>query len=273
MRINRDCTVGAEKPPATPARSEVEPDAIVATDNGKKMTADEVRKMVAGIPAQVQQAFTNDPKQFMKEYAWYMNLQATAEKQGLAEQSPYKEILEFQRMMTLVQAEWNDEYLRRSKSHPRSRRSSTTNIENGSAKLRRSSSTFRSPVTAREDEAKAKAEKVVQQARGGVDFVKLVKEYSQDPASAGQNGDIGMPVRKTTTQIPETMRNAILALKAGSGQRSGAPPERLLRIQGRIGWRLTVRESQRRDLQRAERRGFQRVERENEGPVQRSVRK
>ena len=55
----------------------------------------------------------------------------------------------------------------------------------------------------------------MQQARGGVDFVKLVKEFSQDKASAGQNGDIGMPVRKTTTQIPETMRNAVLALKAG----------------------------------------------------------
>src|SRR5436189_1556269 len=92
------------KPAAAPALAEVEPGAIVATINGKKMTADEVRKMVAGIPAQAQQAFANDPKKFMQEYAWYMNLQAEAEKQALGEKSPYKEILAFNRMLTLVQA-------------------------------------------------------------------------------------------------------------------------------------------------------------------------
>ena len=95
-----------EKAPAKPAidSASLPPDTIVATVNGKKMTADQVRKMVAGIPAQAQQAFTKDPKQFMQEYAWYMNLQAAAEKLGFAEQSPYKEILAFNRMLTLVQA-------------------------------------------------------------------------------------------------------------------------------------------------------------------------
>jgi parvulin-like peptidyl-prolyl isomerase len=56
---------------------------------------------------------------------------------------------------------------------------------------------------------------VVQQARGGVDFVKLVKEYSEDSASKGQNGDMGIPVRNSTTQVPEAMRTAILTLKQG----------------------------------------------------------
>jgi parvulin-like peptidyl-prolyl isomerase len=55
----------------------------------------------------------------------------------------------------------------------------------------------------------------VQEARGGVDFVKLVKEYSKDSSSAAQNGDIGFPVRSTTAQVPENMRTAILALKQG----------------------------------------------------------
>jgi parvulin-like peptidyl-prolyl isomerase len=192
----------------------VAPDAVVATVNGQKMTADEVRKMVAGLPAQVQNAFTNDPKQFMKEYAWYQIQQASAVKNKLETQSPWKELLAFQRMMTLVQAEWNDAYLRVEVTPEQQQKY----YENNKEKYRETRAKliyipFTDAVS--EADAKAKAQTVAQQARSGADFVKLVKEYSQDSASAGQNGDIGMPVRSSTSQIPEPMRNAILALKAG----------------------------------------------------------
>jgi hypothetical protein len=200
--------LGAEDKP------EVAPDAIVATVNGQKMTADQVRKMVSGLPPQVHNAFTNDPKQFMKEYAWYQIQQASAVKNGLETKSPWKELLEFQRMMTLVQAEWNDAYLRVEVTPEQQQKYYESNKEKyreTKAKL------IYIPFTdaASEADAKSKAEKVAQQARTGADFVSLVKEYSQDSASKGQNGDIGMAIRSTTTQIPEPMRNAILALKSG----------------------------------------------------------
>jgi hypothetical protein len=200
--------LAADEKPAVP------PETVVAIVNGQKMTAGEIQKMVTGLPAQVQNAFTNDPKQFMKEYAWYQVQQASALKNGLDTQSPWKELLAFQRMMTLVQAEWNDAYLRVEVTPEQQQKF----YENNKEKYREiQAKLIYIPFTdaASEEEAKAKALKVVQQARGGVDFVKLVKEYSQDSASAGQNGDIGMAVRSTTTQIPEPMRNAILALKAG----------------------------------------------------------
>ena len=128
--------------------------------------------------------------------------------------SPYKEILAFNRMLTLVQAKWNHEYLQVNVTPEEQKKFYDERIDRfreTKAKL------IYLPFTGEggEAEAKAKAEKIAQQARGGVEFVKLVKEYSQDQTSAGQNGDIGMPIRKTTTQIPETMRNAVLALKAG----------------------------------------------------------
>lgn len=205
-------TAADEKPAAKPA--DIDPNSIVATVNGRKFTADEVRKMVAGIPAQAQQAFSTDPKQFMQEYAWYVNLQAAAEKQGLADKSPYKEILAFNRMLTLVQAEWNHEYLKVEVTPEQQKKF----YDEHSARYREiQAKLIYIPFTGAggEADAKATAQKVVQQARGGVEFVKLVKEFSQDTASAGQNGDIGMPIRSTTTQIPEAMRNAILVLKAG----------------------------------------------------------
>src|SRR5258708_4163572 len=43
-----------------------------------------------------------------------------------------------------------------------------------------------------EAEAKAKADSVVRLARSGVDFVKLVKEHSEDPGTMGRDGDLGI---------------------------------------------------------------------------------
>ena len=67
----------------------VPPDTVVATVNGQKMTAGEIHKMVSGLPAQVQNAFSNDPHQFMKEYAWYQVQQASALKHGLEKRQKF----------------------------------------------------------------------------------------------------------------------------------------------------------------------------------------
>jgi peptidyl-prolyl cis-trans isomerase C len=195
-------------------KKEVPPETVVAIVNGREVTADEIRKLTAALPATIQKAFIADPIQFMKEHAWYENQAAQALKDGLHEQSPWKETLEFQRMMTLVQAEWNDAH---SKVLVTPEEQKQFYDKNQSKYLEVKAKLIYIPFSsaASEDEAKAKAQKVVQEARGGVDFVKLVKEYSQDSASSAQNGDIGFAIRATTKQIPEPMRNAVLALKAG----------------------------------------------------------
>ncbi|HYP06395.1 MAG TPA: peptidyl-prolyl cis-trans isomerase [Bryobacteraceae bacterium] len=195
-------------------KTEVPPETVVAVVNGRKVTADEIQKMVAALPAPVQKAFINDPEQFMKEHAWYELQAATAVEDRLHEQSPWKETLAFQRMMTLVQAEWNDAH---SKILVTPQQQKEFYDKNQNKYLEVQTKVIYIPFTSstNEEEAKTTAQKVVQQARGGVDFVKLVKEYSKDSASASQNGDLGLPVRASTKQIPEPMRNAVLALKAG----------------------------------------------------------
>src|ERR1700677_3882060 len=54
------------------------------------------------------------------------------------------------------------------------------------------------PVANPQDDAavKAKAEGILKRAQGGEDFAKLAKEFSQDPGSAQQGGDLGWSERK-----------------------------------------------------------------------------
>ena len=209
----------AETKPTT----EVQPDVVVAVVNGMKVTADDVKHMVANIPPQMQQAFANDPQQFMREYAWYKHTLKLAEKAGLDQQSPYKERLEFQKMLTLTQAMWDkaltdvtvtrDEELAYYKANELKYKEVQAKLIYIPFGAGASGTSGKKILT--EAEAKAKAESVAKQARAGGDFIKLVKENSEDPGSVAQNGDIGVGIRSTTTHIPEPMRNAILALTAG----------------------------------------------------------
>jgi parvulin-like peptidyl-prolyl isomerase len=67
--------------------------------------------------------------------------------------------------------------------------------------------------TLTEAEAKAKAEKLLGQIRLGADFVKLVKENSEDEDSRNKNGDFA--TLKASDNIPDAFRAAIFKLKPG----------------------------------------------------------
>jgi peptidyl-prolyl cis-trans isomerase C len=64
-----------------------------------------------------------------------------------------------------------------------------------------------------EEEAKAKADKLVAQLRAGADFAKLVQTESDDEASKAKGGDLG--VWKMTDNVPDLLRGAVLGLKEG----------------------------------------------------------
>ena len=64
-----------------------------------------------------------------------------------------------------------------------------------------------------EEEAKAKADKLVAQLRAGADFAKLVETESDDEASKAKGGDLG--VWKMTDNVPDLLRGAVLGLKEG----------------------------------------------------------
>jgi parvulin-like peptidyl-prolyl isomerase len=153
-----------------------------------------------------------------------MLLEDRAEKAGIEKETPYKERLEFQRMLMLVQGMFDvamrDVVVTRDdeQAYYKANQDKFKEVQAKLIYIPFSADASVAPPGKKvltESEAKAKAESLSKQAKAGTDFVKLVTEHSEDPGSKAQNGDIGIGVRSTTTHIPETMRNAVLALAQG----------------------------------------------------------
>ncbi|HYP14308.1 MAG TPA: peptidylprolyl isomerase [Bryobacteraceae bacterium] len=191
---------------------------VVAVINGKNVTAAEVRDLLAGTPSQAWPAFMTDPAQFLRNYAWYMHLVSDAEKRGLDKQSPYREQMAFQRMQLLTMAQHAEAKKQIVVTRDEEKKYYDENRERFrevQAKLIYVpfSSTGDGKKVLTEEQALKKSASIAKQAQAGADFVKLVKEHSEDPGSVAQNGDIGTGIRTNTTNIPEPMRKAVLALK------------------------------------------------------------
>src|SRR4051794_19736075 len=82
---------GAAAAAAVPATgpSQVKGDTVVAVMNGKNFTADQVRNFVSGTPPQAQALYAKDPKQFLRDHAYYLALVDYAEKNGIDKMDPY----------------------------------------------------------------------------------------------------------------------------------------------------------------------------------------
>ncbi|MCC7497209.1 MAG: peptidylprolyl isomerase [Bryobacterales bacterium] len=209
----------APKPLSLP---DVPPDTVVAVVNGEKMTAGQLKAILEAMDPKLQQNFQREPRAFMQQYAMLDYIARNAVKAKLDEQEPTKSRLKSARMQILWQAAvehtGNSAHvsLEEQQKHYEANKDKYTlahikaiylpfsaTASSGSGKDK--------PMT--EAEARVKAEKLVKEARSGVDFVKLVKENSKDAASAAKDGDFGA-IRKGDSLPPE-VKNAIFSLKKG----------------------------------------------------------
>jgi peptidyl-prolyl cis-trans isomerase C len=210
----------AQTPPA--AGQNPSPETVIATIDGKNLTYGELERYMRGMPPQVQQNAARNRKQFIQQFALMQRLSALSEKSKLDEKSPYKEALEFNRMNILMQAEINEKH----DSFP-------VLVEDQQKFYDQNKSLYEQvtlkviyiPFSAHaegpatdgktrltEEEAKAKAERLVKEIKGGADFVKLVKENSEDANSKAKDGDFGTLSR--ADNLPESIRSVVFALKA-----------------------------------------------------------
>lgn len=86
------------------AAEDVTPETVVATINGRQVTAAEIEDALSGEPPALQQSMRGSLRDFLQQYALTNTLVAMAEDDGLDETSPYREQLAWNRTQTLLQA-------------------------------------------------------------------------------------------------------------------------------------------------------------------------
>ncbi len=207
-------------------RELIKPETVVATVNGKPITAGELNKMIDALQPTQRAIAQREPKRFLENWALFQTILEYAEKAKLEERSPYKERIAELRRQMLVQAQINDvteQYMVKPEDQKKYYDEHQKDFKEAKGKLILVS--FQDNPPANHDpkakkilnakEAEARAKMIVGKAREGADFVKLVKEYSDDSGSVSRDGDIGLAVRTDTPNIPDVIKNTLLGMKSG----------------------------------------------------------
>jgi hypothetical protein len=207
--------------PAIALCQEPAPDSIVARIDGKPITAAELTAILRANPAEARKNILKDPQSSLEQLALVRALAAMAEKEKLDQQSPTREQLELFRTQTLAQAKISamaDSIPVHAAEQKKFYEANQDRFTQAKVKVLfvgfRSSPDPSGRKHLTEPEAKAKVEKLAGEIKLGADFVKLVKEHSDDRQSAEKDGDFGQPIQKSA-ELPENIRAAIFALKQG----------------------------------------------------------
>ena len=206
------------------AQTGYSPDDVVTVIDGKEYTAKQMDMIRKSLPPQFrQQTQAMDNRAFVQVYAELLAFAKNAQAEGVTEKEPYRTQLEFARLNFLAQiylaelqkrAQLKNEdfqkYYDEHRSEYEERRVSAIYIDYSDDPGSASGSGGNKPLS--EDEARAKAEKLLGELSGGADFSELAKQHSDD-ASAEKGGDLGF--FKYNAQIPRMLRDAIFVLPTG----------------------------------------------------------
>ena len=209
--------------PPAPAPATPSPETVIATVDGAKLTFGELQSYLSALDPERQKAALQNRTELVRQYALMKHLVTLADQAKLDQKSPYKEALASSRLQILTNAQINEQYLTAIVTAEDQQKFFEENKDRYSqVKLKviyvsfvtnPSALDLKGGKSRSEADAKAKIESLSKDLRGGADFLKLVKEYSEDEKSKAQNGDFGT-VRKSDN-LPEEIRSAVFKLKKG----------------------------------------------------------
>lgn len=209
---------------APPAVPDLPPDTVVATfGEGQKLTAGELKGFLAAMPPNMQQAALRDRRAFVQQFVMMHRLSEMAEQAKLDQQSPTREALVFNRMYLLMNAQLHEKLTginvpaAEAESFYGKHKDRFTQVKVKAIYVRFSGNAAADAANGAKQLTEAEAEAKIGKLRAaivaGADFVKLVKENSEDQTSAAKDGDFG--TIRSTDNLPDAIRTAIFALKAG----------------------------------------------------------
>ncbi|HEX3876513.1 MAG TPA: peptidylprolyl isomerase [Bryobacteraceae bacterium] len=207
-------------PPSTPNTLPNLPDntPYAKYADGTVLTIGDVRGLLAAVN---NPQAANDVQGFLNQYGVMRKLAKLAVSDKLDQEQPTKEQLEFARVLTLFQAELTHRsnpivQLDDEKAYYEQHKADYKQVKTYAIYVAFSNAGSGS-VDAKvltEEQAKAKAEKLLDQIHKGADFKKLAKENSDDDASRAKDGFFA-DLKSSATGVPDSIRNAIFALKEG----------------------------------------------------------
>ncbi len=209
-------------------------DRVVATVDGKNVTAGEIRDALKIMPPELTQMFNQNPSYAIQQMFMMQFLAGEGEKLKLGEQSPLKEQLAAMRANALASAmlTWEqnsymppkeaiaDYYGKNQANYRRVKgkmivvafKPSAPPVMQGGSQDAQAKAVFEAMSRAKktESEALTAAQTVVEKARAGADFESLVAEYSDDGESKKDKGSTTI----THASLPE-LKNALFPAAAG----------------------------------------------------------
>jgi len=200
----------AQNPPAPekmPAASDV-----VMEMNGQAWTRGQWDQFIDSLPESVLATYKSSPTEFVKQLAIIDYLTKRAEAEKFTEKDPYKIRIWLERTKmissyfqehtqnnTFASQEEVKAYFDKNKD-----RFTTVSLR----------MIYLAPPAAGSDMAvRAKAEDLYAQLQKGADFVKLVREHSEEPNSKGRDGDLG--TLSKSDPLPEEVKAVVFNLKKG----------------------------------------------------------
>ncbi len=199
-------------------------DTVVAIfGDGTKFTMGNFRRIFEALPPANQQMALRNREQWLHQWELMRKLTKLAEDAKLDQESPYKETLAYGRMNVLATAQINAAINQIVVEPPEivkyydSNKQKYTQVRVKAIYIAfnedAASTSAKGKKLLTEAEAKAKATKLLASVKGGADFVKLVKENSDDETSREKDGDFA--TLRSTDNIPDAFRAAVCALKKG----------------------------------------------------------
>ena len=190
-----------------PTGKPLPPEKPLAHVNGETITVAKLTDLLTGAPALALNSAGSDPVEFLTWTFLLSKMSAEAQRQGLGAKPPYVDRLEWNRAQVLMMARIEQK-----------NRESMPDEKEIEALYRQNPHRYGFAKTkliflAADPGAKAAMDSIVAQARKGVDFGKLAKQYSADQDSAAKDGDF--PDLTPDSKLPEAVRKTIFTTKPG----------------------------------------------------------
>lgn len=210
------------KPRGPDAIAKEQPNKVVATINGKQITAKEAADMIDALPPQDRRRYENNLQQLVQQLYMETQIAADAMKENLDQKSPYKQQLQMSRDRILTQAYLTnlmnspaagDKAKQYYDAHPtdfdQAKVSGILVAFNAPGTPASSASTSRT-----EADAQAKAMDLEKKIKAGGDFSALARTDSDQQQSATKGGDMGSFVM-ADNNVPADIKTAVGKLQPG----------------------------------------------------------